>query len=371
MFRFVRYFVPVVLLVTFSADLSYAQPGGDSRSRGFMSFLDRNRNGVIEPDEFDRMPGRFKEMLESAGVDTSRSMTAQEYERVMPRVMEQMRSRRGSFGGGDRGGSDDRSRSGFSRGSGGPGFGGSGFGGPPSSFSRSRGDDDDDRDDRSRGGFDRDSTRGRYGSFQSDRGRDEGNSRSRSSSSQKEPSKPVRTTVDLNSDFVPHDTDQDGQIGLYEWRKNNPGKLSEFFSMDLNGDGFLTPKEIQLSKAGTPQRSAASFMFALNSGQSGTSQPAPQESSASATPASVSKSAEQSAQTTAETKPVAPSSDPMVSQANYFFKLLDRDKDNSISAEEWKKSRSMRRMFEEASIDLTVTMSQEQFVKHYIAIKKN
>ena len=61
----------------------------------------------------------------------------------------------------------------------------------------------------------------------------------------------------------------------------------------------------------------------------------------------------------------------MVSQANYFFKLLDRDKDNSISAEEWKKSRSMRRMFEEASIDLTVTMSQEQFVKHYIAIKKD
>ncbi|WP_194242432.1 EF-hand domain-containing protein [Gimesia benthica] len=104
-----------------------------------MSFLDRNRNGVIEPDEFDRMPGRFKEMLESAGVDTSRSMTAQEYERVMPRVMEQMRSRRGSFGGGDRGDSDDRGRSGFSRGSGGPGFGGSGFGGPPSSFSRSRG----------------------------------------------------------------------------------------------------------------------------------------------------------------------------------------------------------------------------------------
>jgi hypothetical protein len=183
--------------------------------------------------------------------------------------------------------------------------------------------------------------------------------------------KPVRTTVDLNSDFVPHDTDQDGQIGLYEWRKNNPGKLSEFFSMDLNGDGFLTPKEIQLSKAGTPQRSAASFMFALNSEQSGTSQPAPQKSSASTTPASASKSAEQSAQPTAETKPVAPSSDPMVSQANYFFKLLDRDKDNSISAEEWKKSRSMRRMFEEASIDLTVTMSQEQFVKHYIAIKKD
>ncbi|QDT29810.1 EF-hand domain-containing protein [Gimesia panareensis] len=365
MFRFVRYFIPFVLLVTFSSDLAFAQPGGDSRSRGFMSFLDRNRNGVIEPDEFQRMPSRFREMLESAGVDTSRSMTAQEYERVMPRILEQMRSRRGSFGG-DRGDSDSRRSFSFSRGPGGPGFGG-----PPGSFSRSSDDGDDDR----RGGYDRDSMRSRYGSFQPDRGSDDSSSRSRSSSSNRssssksEPSKPVRTTVDLNKDFVPHDTDQDGQIGLYEWRKNNPGKLADFFTMDLNGDGYLTPKEIQLSKAGTPQRSAASFMFALNTGQPGTSPAAPQGSSQTAAPST--KPEEKTAQPTAETKPAAPSSDPMVSQANYFFKLLDRNKDSSISAEEWQKSRSMRRMFDEANIDLTVTMSQEQFVKHYVTIKSN
>lgn len=372
MFRFIQYSVPLVVLVTFSSDLAFAQRGGDSRSRGFMSFLDRNRNGVIEPDEFARMPERFRETLEAAGVDTSRSMSAQEYERVMPRVMEQMRSRRGSFGGGDRGDSDSRRRFSFSRGPGGPGSGGPGFGGPPGSFSRSRGDRDDDGDDDRRSSFNR------YGSFQPDRGRNDDSSRSRSSSSRSgssrsEPAKPVRITVDLNKDFVQHDSDQDGQIGLYEWRKNNPAKLADFFTMDLNGDGFLTPKEIQLSQAGTPQRSAPSFMYALNSGPTGASQPVAQSTAESTKDATRPEPKAQSTSTpqSAETKTAAPSSDPLVSQANYFFKLLDRDKNSSISAEEWKKSRSMRRMFEEAEIDLTGTMSQDQFVQHYVAIKKD
>ena len=164
MFRFATLLIPSVLLVGFCADLAYAQPGGDSRSRGFMSFLDRNRNGVIEASEFDQMPGRFKETLEAAGVNTSRDMSQQEFERIMPQVMERMRSQRSSFGGGDRG-SDDRSRFGSSRGFGGPP---GGFGGPPGGFSRPGGDGDDD-DDRS-GGFDRDAMRGRYGSFEPDRG---------------------------------------------------------------------------------------------------------------------------------------------------------------------------------------------------------
>lgn len=372
MFRFALSLIPVVVLVTFSANVAFAQRGGESRSRGFMSFLDRNSNGVIEPDEFARMPERFRETLKSAGVDTSRSMSAQEYERVMSRVMEQMRSRRSSFGGSDRGGSDSRSRFSFSRGSGGPPLSGRSFGGPPGSFSRPPDDRDNDGD--RRGGFDRDSMRSRYGSFQPDRGGDDSASRSRSSSSRSsssksEPAKPVRITVDLNKDFTQHDTDQDGQIGLYEWRKNNPGALSDFFTMDLNGDGFLTPKEIQLSKAGTPQRSAASFMYALNSGQPGASQPVPQSTPQNTTTSTQVETKAQAPAPTSETKTAAPSSDPMVSQANYFFKLLDRDKNSSISTEEWKKSRSMRRMFEEANIDLTVTMSQDQFVKHYVAIK--
>jgi len=70
-------------------------------------------------------------------------------------------------------------------------------------------------------------------------------------------------------------------------------------------------------------------------------------------------------------KTVTASTDPLVNQANYFFKLLDRNKDQTVSSKEWKKSRSMRRMFEGANIDLTQDMSQEQFVNHYVTIKKN
>jgi Ca2+-binding EF-hand superfamily protein len=43
--------------------------------------------------------------------------------------------------------------------------------------------------------------------------------------------------------FVEYDTDQDAQIGLYEWlAQGRPA--NEFKAMDLNGDGFLTVEEI-------------------------------------------------------------------------------------------------------------------------------
>lgn len=37
--------------------------------------------------------------------------------------------------------------------------------------------------------------------------------------------------------------DNDGQIGLYEWRAYSGKPLDEFFTMDLNNDGFITPSE--------------------------------------------------------------------------------------------------------------------------------
>ena len=132
--------------------------------------------------------------------------------------------------------------------------------------------------------------------------------------------------------------------------------------MDLNGDGFLTPREIQLSKAGKPQRSAASFMFALTGDE-----PTEPKSETDKTQTASKKTPAASS----VKKTVTASTDPLVNQANYFFKLLDRNKDQTVSSKEWKKSRSMRRMFEGANIDLTQDMSQEQFVNHYVTIKKN
>ncbi len=47
---------------------------------------------------------------------------------------------------------------------------------------------------------------------------------------------------DLPSWFEQDDTDKDGQIGLYEWRK--AGKdIQDFMNMDLNNDGFITADE--------------------------------------------------------------------------------------------------------------------------------
>jgi Ca2+-binding EF-hand superfamily protein len=42
--------------------------------------------------------------------------------------------------------------------------------------------------------------------------------------------------------FTELDTDKDGQIGLYEWRKAGR-PMSEFAEMDLNNDGFITAEE--------------------------------------------------------------------------------------------------------------------------------
>jgi Ca2+-binding EF-hand superfamily protein len=49
--------------------------------------------------------------------------------------------------------------------------------------------------------------------------------------------------TDLPSWFHDVNTDDDGQIGLYEWRKSGR-RLEDFRQYDLNDDGFLSPEEI-------------------------------------------------------------------------------------------------------------------------------
>ncbi|HEV3143731.1 MAG TPA: EF-hand domain-containing protein [Gemmataceae bacterium] len=64
--------------------------------------------------------------------------------------------------------------------------------------------------------------------------------------------------------FERMDTDGDGQIGLYEWRKAGR-KVKDFQEMDLNGDGFITVEEAMLyAKLHKPQGSGDDTALAGN-----------------------------------------------------------------------------------------------------------
>jgi len=64
--------------------------------------------------------------------------------------------------------------------------------------------------------------------------------------------------------FKQLDTDGDGQVALYEWRK--AGKdLDEFKNWDLNDDGLITPEEaIKYLAMNSPKGSASSSVAAAN-----------------------------------------------------------------------------------------------------------
>jgi hypothetical protein len=55
--------------------------------------------------------------------------------------------------------------------------------------------------------------------------------------------RPGKLPKELPSWFSQYDTDQDGQIGLYEWRASGKS-LQEFDEIDHNRDGFLTVDEV-------------------------------------------------------------------------------------------------------------------------------
>jgi Ca2+-binding EF-hand superfamily protein len=61
---------------------------------------------------------------------------------------------------------------------------------------------------------------------------------------------------DLPSWFTELDTDIDGQVGLYEWRKGEGRELYEFEGMDFNSDGLLTAEEVmKFLKLGDKEKS--------------------------------------------------------------------------------------------------------------------
>lgn len=325
--------------------------GGRSFSSPEESFrrIDTNGDGVIDRGEVQQIDGFRKQFLTQMGIDGSRPVSLREYtekrEQAM-RTIDFQQFRRPDGGGGTPGG-------GSPGGGGFPGFGGSpgSGGGPPSFPSRSESDRGDGRRPEEPS---RDERR-------DDRNRDERRDVSGSSKSSKKTVKPkTRVTQDLPSDFREKDTNGDGQIGLYEWDRK---AFAQFFALDRNGDGLLTPDELI---AATKKSSSGDKS---SSKSSATTPTAMLPTAASLGDSKSSPSVSVPAKTSdSSTKSASSPSGPESSAAIKAFGFIDGNRDGKLTEDEWNRSRSRKR-FEGAKIEPKFPVEQAQFVELYNKIE--
>lgn len=276
--------------------------------------------------------------------DTSRGMSRDEYIGQVQRMRENWQ-RNGGFGGG-RGGGGGRGRR----------------GGP-------EGDDSDRRRDRGNGDGDRSAGErpaDNSGNAPSGDKKDSNADPATPNGSQpagtppKGPKPRPRVTVDLQEDLVPGDTDHDGQIGLYEWRRFTGHSLKEFQELDRNEDGFVTPAEVAAVRP--PPTPAPTTTPATGTAGPPTNPPAAANApTGGSTPAANPAPAGDSS-TTAQ-----PANEQATRDAKNFFRLLDKNRDGQIAGDEWKDTKTQA-LFMKNGVDLTQPMSAEVFAGHYIRL---
>ncbi|RLS51260.1 MAG: hypothetical protein DWH91_19600 [Planctomycetota bacterium] len=255
--------------------------------------MDADQNGLITANEVERVPSFVRDRWQQQGLDFSRGVKVDEMAQNAQRQM------------------DD--------------------------FRRQREESDRDRE--------RERERSDRPEFQPppEAGRE---SRSPSPSSTSTSSKPRSRIVPLLSDsYKAIDTDYDGQIALYEWRKARKGTFSQFAASDLDNDGFLTARELAKGTAAAP----ASADPATAARPSQTASPPPAAPIAAATPPA----------------PVTVSVDQATAAAR-MFELLDEDKSGTVLDREWDKSRRLKPLFEKAGINLKEPLTKEQFAQWYV-----
>lgn len=286
--------------------------GGGFDSSDFLLRFDQDGNGRLDSGE---VPDRMREMMESQGMDLSRGVSTDDFQRARDRMRQQI-----SGGDGDRRGSDDD-------------------------------DDEDDRDFRGRFGSDD----GRRSFFRRDGDQDEEQTKKER----------ARVTFDLPDSHADADSDGDGQLGMYEWRRNGRS-LNDFFELDGNGDGFVTAREVYLV-IGFPESESddepqsdnpiASRFGGFGNGSFG-------DGSFGEGSFGSGRFGNSEGGTPAATD----SGDRRTASAIRYFGILDKDDDGAISEEEWGSSVRIRGMFEEAGLDLSEPMSQDAFVGNYVRL---
>ncbi|NQV23697.1 MAG: hypothetical protein HQ518_04945 [Rhodopirellula sp.] len=341
--------IGVLTLLAHGPAFAQFDRGGDPREMAdrFFGMMDRNRDGRLDEDETQRLPPPMRDAMQKMGADFRRGISSGRFSEMLPRAMEEMRRSRdsGGFGGPPGGGFGGPPGGGF----GGPP--GGGFGGPPGG--------DRGYGDRSRGDADRGDGRG-----SSDYRRDDGRSRdsrnsfssrgdSRGRSSRSAPQAPPRVTVDLPESWKVADLDRDGQIGLYEWDRK---KYSEFFTLDTNHDGLLTPREISRASGSSPAPAAAvAATTVLPSGSTST----PAAKPVAATPSGAPLAAAEYDEKSAEGR-----------WAKYVFGRLDKNKDGSLSEDEWNASAKTRDSFKQHNAQITFPAKFEAFAGLMVAVQQ-
>ncbi len=264
--------------------------------------LDKDGNGVISNSEIEQLPGPIRDRLKESGMDFKKGVRIEEMQQNIQRRMEERRQ------GGE---GEDRNRD------------------------RER---EKERSDRPEFTPPQEPEPGESRSDRRERNSSEGTSSSSNSSSSKKPR--TRISALLPDAYKAFDTDFDGQIALYEWRKGKRGTISQFTSHDINGDGFLIAKELTQATATV----------------------------AASTPAAAPTVAV--AAVAAPAAPVAPVavSVEAATKALRAFELLDTDKSGTVLGQEWDKSTRLKPQFEKGGVNLALPLDKDQFTQAYVRV---
>jgi hypothetical protein len=155
---------------------------------------------------------------------------------------------------------------------------------------------------------------------------------------------------EIPEEYKEGDSDNDGQIALYEWAAWKRSDMFAFFELDSNQDGFLTPRELEEEKSDADRGIIAKRDRLAVSSSNGGSRVRSINSPNGRSGSGSKRSKEQKQRDQG--------------RATYYFSALDRDRDGTISTEEWQRSRTVRGTFEKAGMAVK-PMSQSEFVSSY------